>query len=122
MKFIVIGLGGALGAVCRYSFSLIPFKYTFPLLTLLINLIGSTVIGFIIGLSMTNKLSPNTILFWQTGVCGGFTTFSTFSAETLGLFQAGKIFQGSVYIILSIGLCLLGVFLGQCLARTVVRQ
>ena len=80
MKFIVIGLGGALGAVCRYSCSLIPFKCTFPLITLIINFIGSTVIGVIIGLSMTNNLSPNTILFWQTGVCGGFTTFSTFTA------------------------------------------
>ena len=92
---------------------LIPVKYSFPVLTLVINFLGSTLIGFIIGLSLAANLSANTLLFWKTGVCGGFTTFSAFSAEAWQLFQTGKIWQGGLYVVLSVGLCLAGVAMGQ---------
>ena len=122
LKFVIVGLGGALGAICRYGISLIPVKCSFPVLTLIVNFLGSTLIGFIIGLSITANLSANAVLFWKTGVCGGFTTFSAFSAESWQLFEAGKIWQGGLYVLLSVVLCLAGVAVGQSLGRVVVKQ
>ena len=79
MNFLYVGLGGALGAISRYAISLIPVKTQFPILTLVTNIIGAIIIGFIVGVASSRKdISPNTLLFWKTGVCGGFTTFSTF--------------------------------------------
>ena len=82
MNFLFVALGGALGAVLRYAISLIPVKTEFPILTLVTNIVGAVAIGFIVGIvSEKENTSPNTVLFWKTGVCGGFTTFSTFSLE-----------------------------------------
>ena len=61
-------------------------------------------------------------LFWQTGVCGGFTTFSTFSLEAVTLFQNGRYLLGGAYVLLSVALCVAGVLLGQCLARAVAHS
>ena len=80
MEFLVVALGGAVGAMARYAISLIPVKSGFPFLTLATNIMGALLIGFVVGIaSGKNEVSENTILFWKTGVCGGFTTFSTFS-------------------------------------------
>jgi len=76
MGFLFVALGGALGSVLRYTISLIPCKTDFPFITLITNFIGALAIGFVIGI--VNEKSPNALLFWKTGVCGGFTTFSTF--------------------------------------------
>lgn len=82
MSFFFVALGGTIGAVARYAVSLIPVKTQFPVLTLATNLIGAILIGFIAGIAdKKEEVSPNTVLFWKTGVCGGFTTFSTFSLE-----------------------------------------
>ena len=88
--FLAVGLGGALGAMGRYGISLLPLKSAFPWLTLLTNVLGALVIGFVVGVTADNTASPNTVLFWKTGVCGGFTTFSTFSLETLRLLEGGR--------------------------------
>ena len=117
MSFIFVALGGALGAVLRYAISLIPVKTDFPVLTLITNVIGAIAIGFIVGLvSEKENASPNMILFWKTGVCGGFTTFSTFSLEAITLFENKMYFLGGLYIILSVAFCLLGIFCGKKLA------
>ncbi len=71
----------------RYAIGFVPYKGDFPLLTLVINLLGAVLIGFISGIS-DKKLSDNAVLFMKTGVCGGFTTFSTFSLEAYKLFEA----------------------------------
>ena len=82
MSFFFVALGGTIGAVARYAVSLIPVKTQFPVLTLATDLIGAILIGFIVGIAdKKEEVSPNTVLFWKTGVCGGFTTFSTFSLE-----------------------------------------
>ena len=109
MSFLFVALGGALGSVFRYAISLIPCRTVFPFLTLITNFVG-----------IVSEKSPNTLLFWKTGVCGGFTTFSTFSLEAFSLFEKKMYFLGGLYVILSVGLCLTGVLCGKKLARLFV--
>lgn len=114
MNFVFVALGGALGAMGRYSISLIPIKTAFPYLTLITNFIGAILIGFIVGIvDERSEVSPNTVLFWKTGVCGGFTTFSTFSLESYELFQNKAYFEGGLYIVLSVVLCIIGIICGR---------
>ena len=121
MGFLFVALGGALGAVGRYAISLIPLKSDFPFLTLITNILGAVLIGFVTGLVCSkDNVSPNAALFWKTGVCGGFTTFSTFSLETFSLFEKKMFFLGGLYVLLSVGLCLTGVLCGKKLARLFV--
>lgn len=104
----------------RYLISLIPVNNTFPFLTLITNLLGALLIGFIVGLSDNLFISKKFLLFLKTGVCGGFTTFSTFSLEAVQLFQRGEPFLGTIYAILSVILCLSGIILGEYLGRLAV--
>lgn len=114
MGFLFVALGGAIGAVGRYAISLIPLKTEFPVLTLATNIIGAVLIGFIVGtVSENDNMPPNTVLFWKTGVCGGFTTFSTFSLEAYNLFERRLYFSGGIYAALSVTGCLFGVFIGK---------
>ncbi|MGN0106989.1 MAG: fluoride efflux transporter CrcB, partial [Hominilimicola sp.] len=116
LGFIFVGLGGAVGSMLRYSISLIPYKQTFPVLTLITNICGALLIGYIIGLASKRTIPQNVNLFLKTGLCGGFTTFSTFSLETYNLFQGGSYFQAGLYVILSLLGCLIGVWLGNMIA------
>lgn len=119
MKFLMVGLGGGLGAMLRYAVSLLPYKGTFPVLTLATNLTGAIFIGFIAAVAGNKNLSENSILFWKTGICGGYTTFSTFSLEAYRLFEDGRTGLAVVYLILSVAGCLAGVWLGSLLAGAV---
>lgn len=120
MNFLFVALGGALGAVLRYAISLIPVKTEFPILTLVTNIVGAVAIGFIVGIvSEKENTSPNIVLFWKTGVCGGFTTFSTFSLEAVTLFENKMYCLSGLYVALSVAFCLLGVFCGKRLASVV---
>ena len=110
LNVLLVGLGGAVGAMLRYGISLIPFRQGFPVATLLTNLLGAFVIGLLA--AWAGSLSPKATLLLKTGVCGGFTTFSTFSLEAVTLFSTGRILAGGAYVVLSVGLCLLGVALG----------
>ncbi len=116
MGFVFVALGGALGAAARYAVSLLPVKTGFPILTLLTNIVGAVLIGFIAGIVSNNEISPNTVLFWKTGVCGGFTTFSTFSLEAFTLFENKDYLSGGIYIFLSVVCCLAGIFCGRKLS------
>lgn len=120
--FIYVGLGGAAGAVARYFISMLPSKTEFPVWTLITNFAGALLIGFIVGFVSANTAdSQRVTLFWKTGVCGGFTTFSTFSLEALGLLERGKTAMGISYIGLSVVLCIVGVYLGRMMSIAVVR-
>ena len=119
--FLAVGLGGALGAMGRYGISLIPLKSVFPWLTLLTNVLGALVIGFVVGVA-AGAASPNTVLFWKTGVCGGFTTFSTFSLETLRLLEGGQAGIGLLYAGASLMLCIAGVYAGELLGHMLLRR
>ena len=117
MSFIFVALGGALGAMGRYAISLIPFKTEFPVLTLITNILGAVLIGFIVGIADKNAdISPDTILFWKTGVCGGFTTFSTFSLEAFSLLENRSYLAGGMYMAMSVVFCIFGIILGKKLA------
>jgi CrcB protein len=114
MNILFVALGGALGAVARYAISLIPVKTQFPVLTLVTNILGAILIGFIVGLTdKKGNVSPNTVLFWKTGVCGGFTTFSTFSLEAYDLFEKKAYLLGGAYVTLSVTCCIFGILLGK---------
>ena len=113
MNFLFVALGGALGASGRYAISLIPLKSQFPLLTLLTNLLGAVLIGFVVGIAESRSTSKNAVLFWKTGVCGGFTTFSTFSLEACALLRNKSYGLCVLYIVLSVIGCIAGVLCGK---------
>lgn len=114
--FLAVAAGGAVGAAARYAVSLIPVKSGFPILTLITNILGALLIGFIVGTAEKHEVPAWLMLFLKTGVCGGFTTFSTFSLEALGLMEKKEYAAGALYIILSVGLCILGVMCGKAIA------
>lgn len=123
MTYLLVGLGGAIGSMLRhwigvttheYEITLFPYDLMpdmFPWPTLWINVLGSLVIGFVANLPVTS-ISPETRTFFMVGLCGGFTTFSAFSLQTLDLLFGGAGAAAMVYIVLSVLLCLLAVSLG----------
>lgn len=122
MSYIWIAVGAGLGGALRYWCSGMAVRLgadTFPWGTLFINVFGSAFIGFFASMAGPEGrwlISPNTRLFVMTGICGGFTTFSTFSLETLRLMQDRQWGATAWNVSLSVGLCLLGVWLGHQLA------
>ena len=116
MQFLFVGIGGALGAMLRYLISMLPVKSEFPLLTLVTNVIGAFAIGVIVALARKFNMPDNVVLLLKTGVCGGFTTFSTFSLEAYNLMDKGRVGLGLLYAVLSLVLCIAAVFLGKMLA------
>lgn len=116
LNCLVVALGGGIGACLRYLIGLIPLKesFTFPVKTLFINLLGCFVIGLIAAIAAkTTSLSPRTVLFIKTGLCGGFTTFSTFALETETLLKTGHIGLAILYVALSVGVGVGLAFVGQ---------
>lgn len=112
MNFLAVGAGGALGAICRYGLTLLISGQ--PLVaTLLSNIIGSMLIGLAIG-----STRGTWQLFLSVGFCGGFTTFSTFSNQTLTLLQSGQWLAAGAYAVGSVGLCLAATIAGFALSRT----
>ena len=112
-NILLVGLGGALGSMARYVFSLVPLTKNFPLNTVMVNVLGCFIMGIFLALSLKNEVVFNNWkLFLTTGICGGFTTFSAFAAENVHLLQTGKTTTALVYIILSTILGIAAVFLG----------
>lgn len=107
MKHLLwIALGGALGSVARFAVSKWLVSPAFPWGTFVVNITGCFLIGILWAGSMRNPSIPDHIkLFLMTGICGGFTTFSTFSIESITLLRDGKI---SLFLAYSLGSLLLG--------------
>lgn len=100
---LFVAAGGGLGAALRFSVYLIIKTNHFPLSTLLINIIGSFVLGMVMALGLrSSSLTPAFKLFLATGLCGGFTTFSAFSFENIILIEQGKFALMLMYILASI--------------------
>ncbi len=105
LNVIAVGLGGFVGAVCRYLIGLVPVNEVtvFPIKTFFINIVGCIMIGSItIAAAKNNMLNPQLMLFLKVGVCGGFTTFSTFALETVELIKAGNPLIAFIYMIGSV--------------------
>ncbi len=119
---LLVGCGGFIGAACRYIISNYSVKFfgsAFPYGTLIVNVVGAILIGFVMALSLKGTVSPNAKLFITTGIMGGLTTFSTFSYETISIFSTGNIALGSLNAGLNLFLSLGGVILGQFLASAI---
>lgn len=112
LNCFAVGLGGFVGAVLRYLISLINLNDStaFPYKTLITNVIGSFAIGLIVAfVAKKTNIDPRVVLFLKVGVCGGFTTFSTFALESSQLMQSGKVIIAILYMLLSVLLCVLAV-------------
>jgi CrcB protein len=122
-SFLWVAAGGALGSVARYWLAAVVAALTgpyFPWGTLLINILGSFVIGWFGTLTGTDgpvDVPAEIRVFVMVGICGGFTTFSSFSLQTLELLYAGEAVRAGAYILGSVALCLLGVWAGVVLGR-----
>jgi len=106
---LAVGIGGAIGSISRYLFGLIPIQTSsgFPLSTLGINITGAFCVGLIVGVASKNTgFSPHLLLLLKVGLCGGFTTFSAFSIETVELMQNGKLAIAVLYVVVSVALCI----------------
>lgn len=118
---LIIWLGGGLGSVCRYLVQVGVnrlWTVTFPAGTFLINITGCFVIGLIYGLA--NRYTAMTLewrLFLVTGICGGYTTFSSFSYESVSLFRQGNYFYFFLYVLASVTVGLLATLAGLTVAR-----
>ena len=116
-----VALGGAVGSVARYLLTSAIQARTggaFPLGTLLINISGSIVLGFLLRYALeTPSVSPDMRALLATGLCGGYTTFSAFSYETAALIQDGDWKRAGLYVGLSVAGALIGTFAGFAGAR-----
>jgi fluoride exporter len=125
IAWIWVALGGALGSMARYGVGIGAARAwgdTFPWGTLIINIAGSFVIslfGTLTSQAGAAPAPPGLRIFVMVGFCGGFTTFSSFSLQTLELLQAGETVRAGLYVTLSVVLCLIGVFLGYWLASRI---
>jgi len=132
-QYLIIGLGGALGSMLRFGVALwIDTAVTnpgatkagpiFPWGVIIVNITGCFVIGFIATISSTEgrlMISPLARQFIMIGILGGYTTFSSFSLQTLQLAQDGQWGAAAANVLLSVVLCLVGVWLGAMLAGTI---
>lgn len=121
---LLVMIGGALGTLARYAVSVLalPISRDLPWGTILINVAGSFVIGFFGTLTLAHgrfPVSENIRLFVMIGLCGGFTTFSSFSLQTLDLLRSGAVLRASINIAASLLLCIGAAALGHAAAAHV---
>lgn len=125
LTWFAVALGSAIGGVARYGVGLAVARAVgaaFPWGTLLINVVGSFVIGLYGALTLADGPMPAGAewrAFVMVGFCGGFTTFSSFSLQTVDLLQAGETAAAASYVAGSVALCVAGAFLGYWVASRV---
>lgn len=120
IQCLLVGAGGFVGSVCRYLIGLMPIgpENGFPVKTLLINIVGAFVISVVaIAATKDRPLDPQLVLLLKTGLCGGFTTFSTFAYETVELLKAGNWMLALGYVVASVVLGIAAVFAAEMMFR-----
>jgi fluoride exporter len=120
-RTLLVALGGLLGSVARYWLSGVVQQASggeFPFGTLAVNILGSFVVGLIMALSLDRGVvAANTRILLTTGFCGGFTTMSTFSYETVALMRDGEMVLALSNLATTMGSCFAAVWAGQALGR-----
>ena len=120
-KYIIVFIGSGIGGGFRYLVSSVAFKIfpiIFPFGTLIVNLLGSFLLGlFIYGLGDKELISPNVRLFLGVGLCGGFTTFSSFTLETMNLLKDSQFLFAGLNILANVLLSLIGIYLAYIITR-----
>ena len=118
---LLIGSGGAIGSICRYLMTVYVSKYVniaFPMGTFLVNISGCFLIGLLYGIALRDAwLNPDWRLFLITGICGGYTTFSSFSWESIQLIRQGHYAYFFAYVLGSVILGLLATVGGVAIAK-----
>lgn len=121
MKYLIVFFGSGIGGALRYTVSLFAFKILpvfFPFGTLIVNFFGSVILGFVIyGLADRELINSNIKILLGVGFCGGFTTFSTFSLETMNLLKDSQFLFAGLNILANIFISLLGVYVAYILTR-----
>ena len=121
INYLLVSFGAAIGGALRYWLSNSAYKFlppTFPYGTLIINIAGSFLVGIVIFLlDEKEMISPQMKLLLTIGFCGGFTTFSTFSLETINLIRNAQFLFAFLNVMLNLILCLGGVFLAYLISK-----
>ncbi len=122
MSYLLVGIGGALGAMGRHGVAQLLMRFGatgFPYATLLVNVVGSFLIGVVIGYLAKNtpEWSQSARLLLATGFCGGFTTFSAFSLDAISLYERGQFFAAAGYVGLSVVLSIAALALALALTK-----
>ncbi|HVW93728.1 MAG TPA: fluoride efflux transporter CrcB [Devosia sp.] len=120
--YLLVAVGGAIGSMLRYGAGVFVggfWRDSFPLGTLLINIVGSLAMGLFVGL-MARLLPPwqnEARLFFAVGTLGGFTTFSSFSLDTITMLERGDIWQAGLYVLGSVAIGFVALWLGLWIMR-----
>ncbi|PRS12450.1 fluoride efflux transporter CrcB [Bacillus pumilus] len=120
--YLAVFIGGLIGTLCRYELSQSIVSQTFPYATLIENVTGSLLLGFSTGYFMFQKRKKYLAALIGTGFCGGFTTMSTFSKETILLLQTGQFTSSVIYILLSVIAGVAAALYGLMLAQRLFHQ
>ena len=117
---LIVAAGGAIGAVCRFLIGKLPLGSSdgFPIKTFIVNILGCFLIGLVAALALKQFAdSPRLVLFLKVGVCGGFTTFSSFALETGNIIEKGSYITAASYIMLSVAVGVAALFAAQYLVE-----
>lgn len=117
---LLIGAGSFIGGVFRFLLSQFiqsKFLLAFPFGTLGVNILGCFAIGLVFGISEKANMAVEWRLFFATGICGGFTTFSAFTNETMGMLRDGQVVNAFLYIVASVVLGVLATFIGFSITK-----
>lgn len=112
--YLYVFLGGGLGSICRFGLGHLTagYRWQFPWATLAANVLACFLLGIFVALNMKGRLSGQMPVLLMAGFCGGFSTFSTFSNETVQMMLSGQVLRAGAYIVVSLLVCLVAVYMG----------